>query len=431
MADKDPCANLPLWSALQSAVPDLTLAGVLAGFLIVVVAALVVQWYDRASPRMIALFASGVAPLTLSSFLFTISSGATPPEDPNVLSYCNIVWSQWLPAFTMLLIGGSVLLCGMGWALIIYSSHLADKLNEKKFPTRMIEDNTRFFIYLSALLSLAGTTAMTALLIIVNVTYLQATTDLNTTNSNKTLTYSEFLGVKWYAMFFVFLFGVYAMVRCAYLVTWRTNSFAKREHVAGVNTKSSARRGAWDNKRVRRVAKEIGIAVAIALGAELAIYSTKAVLGKDFSGHPTSYVMVVVVAYIIARLAYYVIVHVARQCSRSMRGGQATTKGYAEAGPKIHIAPSVEKREDAFQYSAGRLITTSYNIVFFAVLGTVFCAALSQEYLGITGWRTNATLFIGGLYPSAILLGLSYSVPAAEGIRLPEWKTWPGLRLLP
>jgi hypothetical protein len=302
MADKDPCAKLPLWSVLQSAVPDLTLAGVLAGFLIVVVAALVVQWYDRASPRMIALFASGVAPLTLSSFLFTISSGATapeepkarfvqtgskPPEDPSVLSYCNIVWSQWLPAFTMLLIGGSVLLCGMGWALIIYSSHLADKLNEKNFPTKMIEDDARFFIYLSALLSLAGTTAMTALLIIVNVIYLQATRDLNTTDSNKTLTYSQFLGVKWYAMFFVFLFGVYVMVRCAYLVIWRAYSFAKREHVPGVHTKSSALRGAWDNKRVRRVAKEIGIAVAIVLGAWLAIYLTKVVLGNDFSGHPT------------------------------------------------------------------------------------------------------------------------------------------------
>jgi hypothetical protein len=141
--------------------------------------------------------------------------------------------------------------------------------------------------------------------------------------------------------------------------------------------------------------------------------------------------MVVVVAYIIARLAYCVIVHVVQKCSRSMRGGQATTKGYAKAGPKIHIAPSVEKLEDAFQYSAGRLITTSYNIVFFAILGTVFCAALSQENLWITGWRTNLALLVGGLYPAAILLGLSYSVPAAEGISLPEWKTWHGLRLLP
>jgi hypothetical protein len=78
--DNDPCADIPLWSVLNSAVPDLTLAGVLAGFLIAVVAALVVQWYDRASPRMIALFASGVPALMISSYLFSIESGAKPPR---------------------------------------------------------------------------------------------------------------------------------------------------------------------------------------------------------------------------------------------------------------------------------------------------------------------------------------------------------------
>jgi hypothetical protein len=435
MDTDDPCADLVGWSVLGSAVPDLTLAGVLAGFLIAVVAALVVQWYDRASPRMIALFASGVPPLTLSSYLFTISSGAKPPKkltEPHALQgYCNTVWSQWVPAFTMLLIGGSVLLCGLGWALVIYSSHLADRLNEKNFPTRMIEDNSRFFIGLNAWLSLAGTTAMTGLLIAANVLYLKAYTDPNTNDSIANLTLFEFPhGVKWYAMFFVLLFGAYVMVRCAYLVTWRATSFAGRERVPGLHTKSSARRGAWDDKRVRCVAKEIGAAVAIALGAQLASYLTTGILGDNFSVDTTC-VMVVVVAYIIGRLAYGLIVHVVRQYSRSTGGGQATTKGYAETAPKIHIAPSVEKPEDAFQYSTGRLITTSYNVVFFAILGTAFSAALTQANFWTSSWQTGVALFIGGFYPAIILLGLSYSVPAAEGIRLPKWKTWPGLRLLP
>jgi uncharacterized membrane protein YraQ (UPF0718 family) len=173
--DNDPCSDQVLFSVLNSAGPDLTLAGVLAGFLIAVVAALVVQWYDQASPRMIALFASGVPALMLSGYLFTISSGAKPPAVPknvaeltgpnftgelvvpspspsNLLedlqahttNYCNQVWSQWLPAFAELLIGGAVLLCGLGWALVIYGERLADRLKGEKLPKGTIDDYHRF-----------------------------------------------------------------------------------------------------------------------------------------------------------------------------------------------------------------------------------------------------------------------------------------------
>ena len=457
--DNDPCADNALWSVLNSTVPDLTLAGVLAGFLIAVVAALVVNWYDRASPRMIALFASGVPALTLSSYLFTISSGAKPPEqrkvvaeligqpigapkylivmnpdnppaDPNVITYCNQVWSEWLPAFAALLIGGSVLLCGLGWALVIYGDHLADRLKEKKLPTEAIEDYHKYFIGLNALLSLGATIGMTSLLIAANVTYLTATADANTG-----LTFFEFPhGVKWYAMYFVFLFGVYVVAASAYLVLSRSTSFPWGGHAPRVHTKSSARGGAGGDKRLRRVATEIGTVVVIAFLALVAGYLTRGVLDRKFSGDTISYVKVVTAAYVIIRILWCGISQV-RQYSRSKHERHATTKGYADAEAELPVAPSAEAPEDAIQlnYSSGRLRTTTYHVVFFALLGAVFTAVVTNEYLWkiLGSWQTGLTLFIGGLYPACILLGLSSSVPADPSVRLAKWKTLPVLRFLP
>jgi hypothetical protein len=427
--DKDPCAEPVKWSVFNSAVPDLTLAGVLAGFLIAVVAALLVQWYDRASPRMIALFASGVPALTLSSYLFTISSGTIPTKE-----YCNQMWSQWLPAFAMLLVGGSVLLCGLGWALVIYSDHLAKRLKEQNFPMKRVEDSHRFFIGLVTWLSLGATTGVTGLLMVADVIYLNATTALNTAHPNTTLTLFEFpAGVKWYAMFFVFLFGVYFMVRSGYLVVRRATSLFRREY-ARVRPKTSALRGAWDNKRVRCVAKEIVLAAAVALGVQVASYLTKGALPEQFSGHAT-YVEVVVAAYIMSRLAYGGIVHVTRHDSRFLRGVHPTDEQYADPDAEVPVAPSTERPDDGIQlkYASGKLKTSSYHVVCFAILGTGFSQVLTQGFLwnSLGSLQAGVTLLIGGLYPAGILLGLSYSVPAAERIRLPDWKMWRGLRLLP
>jgi hypothetical protein len=473
--DNDPCSDKALWSVLNSAVPDLTLAGVLAGFLIAVVAALVVQWYDRASPRMIALFASGVPALMISSYLFSIESGAKPPEESKVVAeltgskligepnflvvsppskegtflvvpplsnpfkdsntltiYCNQEWSQWLPAFAALLIGGSVLLCGLGWALVIYGDHLADRLKKENLPTATIEDYHRFFIRLSALLSLGATIGMTGLLIAADIAYLTATTrPNNTTDPNTTLAFIEYpKGVYWYAIFLVFLFGVYVVAGSAYIVFSRTTSFAWEEHAPDVHTKSSARRGAWGNKRVRCVASEIGIVLVVVFGALLAGYLTKGVLGDKFSGDPIKYVKVMAAVYAIGRLAYFGIVQVP-QYRRSMREGRVTTKRYAEADAKVPVAPSTEKPEGS--YSSGRLRATSYHVVSFAVLGAVFTLVVTNAPLwkSLGSGQTGLALFIGGLYPACILLGLSYSVPADPTVGVPKWKTLPLLRFLP
>jgi hypothetical protein len=451
--DNDPCSDQVLFSVLNSAGPDLTLAGVLAGFLIAVVAALVVQWYDQASPRMIALFASGVPALMLSGYLFTISSGAKPPAVPknvaeltgpnftgelvvpspspsNLLedlqahttNYCNQVWSQWLPAFAELLIGGAVLLCGLGWALVIYGERLADRLKGEKLPKGTIDDYHRFFIRLNALLSLCATIGMAGLLIAANVTYLTATTHpKNITDPNKTLAFWEYPhGVYWYAMFLVFLFGVYVVAGSLYLVLSRTASFAWGEHVPGVHTKSCAPRRAWGNKRVRRVAREIGIVLVVVGGALFAGYLTKKVLGDDFSGHWINYAEVVAAAYAIGRLAY---------------SGIVLVQQYAAPDAKISVAPSTKKPRDAIQlrYSSGGLRVTSYHVVVFALLGAALTAVVTNAPLWkiLGSWQTGLALFTGGLYPACILLGLSYSVPADPSFGLPKWKTRPVPRFLP
>jgi hypothetical protein len=80
--------------------------------------------------------------------------------------------------------------------------------------------------------------------------------------------------------------------------------------------------------------------------------------------------------------------------------------------------------------STRRLSATSYHVVFFAILGTVFAAALTQGSLW-PNWRTGLSLLVGGLYPGGMMLGLGYAVPAGPAAKLPEWKTWRGLQLLP
>jgi hypothetical protein len=434
--DQDPCVGNVGWSVLGGAAQDSTLAGVLAGFLIVAATALLVQWNDRSDSDTFALFASGVAALTLSSYLFTVLSGTKPGPNPDP-KVCGQIWSQWLPAFAMLLIGASVLLCGLGWALVSYSDNLAVKLIEKNRPMKRVEENRRFFITLSMALSLGGTTAMTCWLIAANVVYLKGTTGRHV--GDKTIyPFFEFLNVKWYTMFFVFLFGLYVVVRSAYLVIWRTRS-ARQENVAsciryvpGADDETSAPLDARDNTLTERLAKEICIAVAIALGALLAELLTDRAVRETFSGGTTcSIVFIVVVAYAIARLAYCGIVRLFGPTLRKQR----TTESFAEADVMIRRTPSTEIPEDAIRikYSLRtlrRLSATSYHVVVFAILGTVLGAVLTQGSLS-PNWRTGLSLLVGGLYPAGMLLGLSYAVPAGPVTKLPEWKTWRGLRVLP
>jgi hypothetical protein len=434
---EDPCVGNIGWSVLGGAAADSALAGVLAGFLIVAATALLVQWNDRSDSDTFALFASGVPALTLSSYLFTVLSPTQPGPNPGP-KVCGQVWGQWLPAFAMLLIGASVLLCGLGWALVSYSDNLAVKLIEKNQPMKRVEESRRFFISLSGWLSLGGTTAMTCWLIAANIIFLKATTgrQVGYGKDQKTI-YAplfEFFHVKWYLMFFVFLIGLDVVVRSAYLIIWRTRA-ARQENVAsciryvpGVY-ESRTPLDVRENKLTERVAQEICIVVVIALGTLLAEYLTNRTVGERFSGTTTCRIIgVLVVGYAIARLTYYGIVSLFGPKLRK----QGTTESFAEADVMIRSTPSTEIPEDAIRikFSLRRLGATSYHVVFFAILGTVLGAAYTQGSLS-PNWRTGLTLLVGGLYPAGMLLGLSYAVPAGPAAKLPEWKTWPVLRLIP
>jgi hypothetical protein len=270
-----------------------------------------------------------------------------------------------------------------------------------------------------------------------HIIYLKATTGRQVGLGKDAKTkypFFEFFHVKWYLMFFVYLIGVYVVVRCAWLVIWRTRA-AKRENVASCTRyvpgvfDSPTALDVRENKPTERVAKEICIAVVVALGALLADYLTNQAVGERFSGMRACHTIgVLVVGYVIARLAYYGVVRLFGPTLRKQR----TTESFAEADVMIRRTPSVEIPEDAIRikYSLRRLSATSYHVVFFAILGTVFAAALTQGPLS-PNWRTGLSLLVGGLYPGGMMLGLGYAVPAAPAAKLPEWKTWPVLRLIP
>lgn len=53
-----------------------------------------------------------------------------------------------------------------------------------------------------------------------------------------------------------------------------------------------------------------------------------------------------------------------------------------------------------------------------ALLGAFFDAALTQGAFG--GPQSVITLFLGGLFPAALLTGLSHSIPAADDVATPQ-----------
>jgi hypothetical protein len=292
---------------------------------------------------------------------------------------------------------------------------------------RRVHDQRRFFIGLNAGLSLAGTTAMTCWLVAANIVYLKGT---------KTLySFFEFLQVKWYPMFFVFFFGLYVVVRSAYIVVWRTRT-AMRENLASCTRyvpgeyQDSALLDLRDDKSTERIAKEICAVVGIALGALLAEYLTSQAVPERFSGTTSCRVIgILVVGYAMVRLAYRTVVRFFGPTLEKPR----TTRSFAEADAMILRTATTQAPEDAIRigHVLRRLQSsvTSYHVVIFAIAGTLFAWALTQGSLG--PWRAGISLLIGGLYPAAILLGLSYAVPASQAAKLPEWKTWRWLRLLP
>jgi hypothetical protein len=433
--DNDPCAPPVLWSTISAASADSTFAGLLAGLLIAAAAALLVSWYQATAPPTIALFGSGVPVLTLSTYLFTVI-GALRYPDPKNIDYgtpggagdklCSQLWSEWLLATGSLFIGSAVLVCGLGWALVSYADNLAVKLCERSDPMRTVERSRDYFIRLNAWLSAAVTTAATALLIVTSVIYVVAIGQQNM--------HFEMFGEKWYLLYFVYLFGLYLIGRAAYVVFNRTHSArrANKEscaaYAAGSPPEATDNEGAdaWRKKLAMRAARELGFVACVAIAALAAIPMASGAAFNHSRGIAVSphVVIYLVVLYIIFRAIYIllpagIIELVSANDDDPFTNNEATSPTDEKSTERIRI-----------RYDFGRLSTTTYSVVFLAILGTFFVVVLTQGPLW-TVPRIMISLFLGGFYPAIVLSGLSSSVPAAEDIRTPKWETIGWLKFIP
>jgi hypothetical protein len=440
--DNDPCSTRTFWSAITAAQLDSTVAGVLAGLLIAAAAALLVQWYQGSDAHTIALFGSGVPALALSTYLFTVIAGARYPEfypdpanhpDPKIDyktvgafgdTLCSQMWSEWVLAIASLFIGSAVLVCGLGLALVSYADNLAVKLCEAKTPVQTVEERRNFFIRLNAWLSGAVITAATALLVSANTVYLTAI--------GRPRLHYDIFGHPLYLLFVVYLIGLLIFGRSVYVIFKRTRGALRsnKNSIAAyaASLRPVATNGGGINGQVfpgrppvakdttlarrtqvtMRAAKELAIAILVGLAALLAGYMTSGQAFNQSRGMvvSTNIVIYVVVLYILVRAAYVLI---ARGIGRAS-AKDVHTPTNNEAVPAVNA--KLEERI-RIKYSVGGLSTTTYSVVFLAILGTLFVVGLTQGQLW-TGPRIAISLFLGGLFPAAILAGLSHSLPSAE-----------------
>jgi len=414
---------------------------VLAGLLIAAAAALLIQWHKGAGST-IALFGSGVPALMFSTYLFTVIAGVDYPEKIDYKTpgaqgdnLCSQLWSNWLLAISLLWIGSAILVCGLGWLLVSYANDDAVKLLKRNFPIEMVEIRRGVFIRLNAWLSSAAIIAATTMLVVTSVGYLNA---VNSSHLSR-----EFIGVRWYLLFFIYLFGLYLIGRSSYVVFSRTRSAmrANKKSCAayaaggppvatddeGIKADVGALRppAAKDPRFARhnagaiRAAQEFVGMILVALGALVAVYMTSGeAFGQPREGiavSPKKIVIYVVVFYVIVRAIYVLIAGIVELVS-AKKGDTPTN---SEAVPPAN-ADLVERIR--INYSVGMLRLTTYNAVLLAILGTIFVAALTMGPL----WplpRIIISLFLGGLYPAVVLTELSSSVPAAEDVR-PKWEVW-------
>ena len=413
----------------------------LAGLLIAAAAALLIQWHKGAGST-IALFGSGVPALMFSTYLFTVIAGVDYPEKIDYKTpgaqgdnLCSQLWSNWLLAISLLWIGSAILVCGLGWLLVSYANDDAVKLLKRNFPIEMVEIRRGVFIRLNAWLSSAAIIAATTMLVVTSVGYLNA---VNSSHLSR-----EFIGVRWYLLFFIYLFGLYLIGRSSYVVFSRTRSAmrANKKSCAayaaggppvatddeGIKADVGALRppAAKDPRFARhnagaiRAAQEFVGMILVALGALVAVYMTSGeAFGQPREGiavSPKKIVIYVVVFYVIVRAIYVLIAGIVELVS-AKKGDTPTN---SEAVPPAN-ADLVERIR--INYSVGMLRLTTYNAVLLAILGTIFVAALTMGPL----WplpRIIISLFLGGLYPAVVLTELSSSVPAAEDVR-PKWEVW-------
>lgn len=130
--DTGTCGEVVSWDVVQASSPLSTLAGVLAGFLVVAATTAIFAPWDRYRWRTVSLFAAGVPALISSSFIFAFIYGTkVPAPGPDSLlrvvydRRCEQLWGQWLLAAGLLATGSAVLICGFAWLVVGYTENKA------------------------------------------------------------------------------------------------------------------------------------------------------------------------------------------------------------------------------------------------------------------------------------------------------------------
>jgi hypothetical protein len=420
--NNDLCTGNVWWSAIAAAAGDSTLAGVLAGLLIAAAAALLVGWYEESDPHTIALFGSGVPALAFSTYLFTVIAGMSFPstkesKDADVKQVCSQMWSQWLLAMGLLFIGSAVLVCGLAWALVSYADKLAVKICGKPNPSiKTIEGRREYFIRLSGWLSGGVATTTIALLVSANVVYVKAVP-------------RESIGSDhawWYTIFAVFMVGILLISRSIFVATTRTFSAqrANRRSCAkypdGNVLGAAGRQGISRTSVLRRTTQELTTASWVTVGAFLAMRMTSASSRMDYWTSTWKLALSVVGLYLVVRIAHVTVVQRFRR--QSAEGDGASPNAEALVDAKSELAERIRIR-----YSVGLLSATTRCVVGLAILSAFFDVALSQGSFGLP--QIVISLFLGGLFPAVILVGLSSSIPAAEDagdhtVGVPELIRW-------
>jgi hypothetical protein len=154
------------WSVLTAASTNSQLAGVLGGFLITAIALL----FDRSTKEAVhtlALFASAILILVLSSFLFSIITGTQVSDNAAARGICAIAWTQGAVSTAMLAAGTTALFGGLGAMLATHAINKATEADPK---------DLRVFCFLSDFggwLTFAAAMATTLILSETSIDYLR------------------------------------------------------------------------------------------------------------------------------------------------------------------------------------------------------------------------------------------------------------------
>ena len=145
LSDNCKSEHLP-WSIVATAGPNATLATVLAGFMMSVMAILLSRekgsdFRDPTIAHTLGLFGSGGLILALDAFLFGNISALGPPAKGSNAG-CAIAWTEAMPATSMLLVGACLMVAGLAWLMAQYyvSPGLWDAASGQQLdrPTKLI-----------------------------------------------------------------------------------------------------------------------------------------------------------------------------------------------------------------------------------------------------------------------------------------------------